>query len=111
MKVVLVICLLTFMSCQNDITDIAKCLYESPKVKELISDVMIAIVTKDFSKLLEKIKDSLPELIQVVVKCVAEQGNGEVNLSMKHQECTDCKKNHNCGKNEDCIYKYCNNVC
>ena len=55
MKVVLVLCLLAFMSCQKDIKDIAKCLYESPKVKEIISDVMVAIATKDFSKLWSKI--------------------------------------------------------
>ena len=62
MKAILVFCLLAFISCQKDIIDIAKCLYESPKVKELIADVMVAIATKDFSKLWEKIKDSLPEL-------------------------------------------------
>ena len=47
MRVVLVLCLLAFMSCQKDIMDIAKCLYESPKVKEIIADVMVAIATKD----------------------------------------------------------------
>ena len=87
MKVVLVLCLLAFMSCQKDIMDIAKCLYESPKVKELIGDVMVAIVTKDFSKLLPKIMDSLPELIQAVIKCVTE---GEVNLQIASAECTKC---------------------
>ena len=61
MKVVLVLCLLAFMSCQKDIIEIGKCIYESPKVKELISDVMVAIVTKDFSKLWPKIQSSLPE--------------------------------------------------
>ena len=55
MKAILVFCLLAFISCQKDIIDIAKCLYESPKVKELIADVMVAIATKDFSKLWEKI--------------------------------------------------------
>ena len=77
MKVVLVLCLLAFMSCKKDMMDIAKCLYESPKVKELISDVMVAIATKDFSKLWPKIKESLPELIQVVIKYATEN---EVNL-------------------------------
>ena len=77
MKVVLVLCLLAFMSCQKDIMDIAKCLYESPKVKEIISDVMVAITTKDFSKLWPKIKEALPELIPVVIKCITEN---EVNL-------------------------------
>ena len=77
MKVVLVLCLLAFMSCQRDIMDIAKCLYESPKVKEIIADVMVAISTKDFSKLWPKIKEALPELIPVVIKCVTEN---EVNL-------------------------------
>ena len=77
MKVVLVLCLLAFMSCQKDIMDIAKCLYESPKVKEIIADVMVAIATKDFSKLWPKIKEALPELIPVVIKCITEN---EANL-------------------------------
>ena len=89
MRVVLVLCLLAFMSCQKDIMDIAKCLYENPKVQELIGDVMVAIVTKDFSKLLEEVKESLPELIQAAVKCVTE----EVNLQMKiKSQCTLCKE-------------------
>ena len=56
MKVVLVLFLLAFISCQKDITDIVKCLYESPKVKELITDALIAIATQDFSKLGRKLK-------------------------------------------------------
>ena len=79
MKVVLVLCLLAFMSCQKDIMDIAKCLYESPKVKEIIADVMVAIATKDFSKLWPKIQEALPELIAVVIKCVTEN---DVNLQI-----------------------------
>ena len=82
MRVVLVLCLLAFMSCQRDIIDISKCLYESPKVQELIGDAIVAIVTKDFSKLLQKILDSLPELIQTVIKCVTSEKEvqEEVNL-------------------------------
>ena len=79
MKVVLVLCLLAFMSCQKDIMDIAKCLYESPKVKEIIADVMVAIATKDFSKLWPKIQEALPELIPGVIKCVTEN---DVNLQI-----------------------------
>ena len=67
------------MSCQKDIMDIAKCLYESPKVKEIIADVMVAIATKDFSKLWPKIQEALPELIPVVIKCVTEN---DVNLQI-----------------------------
>ena len=80
MKVVLVLCLLAFISCQKDITDIVKCLYESPKVKELITDALIAIATQDFSKILSKIKEALPELIQIVIKCVIADEKSEVNL-------------------------------
>ena len=80
MKVVLFLCLLTFMSCQKDRTDIFKCLYKNPKVKELMEDAMIAIATKDFSKLWSKIKEALPELIQIVIKCVIADEKSEVNL-------------------------------
>ena len=82
MKLVLVLCLLAFMSCQRDIMDIARCLYENTKVKEIIADVMVAIATKDFSKLWPKIKEALPELIPVVIKCVTEN---EVNLEKVKQ--------------------------
>ena len=72
MKAVLVFCLLAFISSQKDIIDIGKCIYKAPKVKELIADAMIAIATKDFSKLLPKIKEALPELIQIVIGCITE---------------------------------------
>ena len=73
MKAVLVFCLLAFISSQKDIIDIGKCIYKAPKVKELIADAMVAIVTKDFSKLLPKIKEALPELIQIVIGCITEE--------------------------------------
>ena len=112
MKVVLVLCLLAFMSCQKDIMDIAKCLYESPKVKEIIADVMVAIATKDFSKLWPKIKDALPELIPTVIKCITEN---EVNLEARRSPasaCTRCKNNlpDDC-KTESCIEAFCGEVC
>ena len=72
MKAVLVLCLLAFISSQKDIADIGKCIYKAPKVKELIADAMIAIATKDFSKLWPKIKEALPELIKIVIGCVTE---------------------------------------
>ena len=72
MKAVLLLCLLAFISSQKDIIDIGKCIYKAPKVKELIADAMIAIATKDFSKLLPKIKEALPELIQIVIGCITE---------------------------------------
>ena len=70
MKAALLLCLLAFISCEKDIIDIGKCIYKAPLVKELINDVMIAIVTKDYSKLLPKIKENLPELIQIVLGCI-----------------------------------------
>ena len=72
MKLNLIICLLVFISCKKDIMTIIKCLYESPKIKELITDAITAIVTKDFTKLWENIKKSLPDLIQAVIKCITE---------------------------------------
>ena len=47
MKAVLLLCLLAFMSCEKDIIDIGKCIYKAPKVQELISDVIVAIVTQE----------------------------------------------------------------
>ena len=113
MKAVLVLCLLAFMSCQKDIMDIAKCLYESPKVKEIIADVMVAIATKDFSKLWPKIQEALPELIPVVIKCVIED---EVNLekvnqpfitNLKNEEPVDDKIN----EDPEVTYKRCVTDC
>ena len=69
MKAGLFLCLLAFMACEKDIIDIGKCIYKAPKVQELINDAMVAIVTKDYSKLLQKIKESLPELIRIILGC------------------------------------------
>ena len=122
MKVVLVLCLLAFMSCQKDITEIGKCIYESPKVKELISDVMVAIVTKDFSKLWPKIQSSLPELIQVVIKCVTEENEDVVNLQNYFKICSktvidkccqNCINQHadESQENTENCYKVCAESC
>ena len=60
------------MTCEKDIIDIGKCIYKAPLVKELINDVIVAIVTKDYSKLLPKIKEALPELIKIVLGCITD---------------------------------------
>ena len=73
MKAILVLCLLAFISCEKDIIDIGKCIYKAPKVKELIADAIVAIATKDFSKLWPKIKEALPDLIQIVIGCIIEE--------------------------------------
>ena len=73
MKAILLLCLLAFMTCEKDIIDIGKCIYKAPKVQELINDVIVAIATKDYSKLLPKLKEALPELIKIVIGWVTEE--------------------------------------
>ena len=72
MKAVLLLCLLAFISCEKDIFDIGKCIYKAPKVQELINDVIVAIATQDYSKLLPKVKEALPDLIKVVLGCLTD---------------------------------------
>ena len=91
MKAALVICLLAFISCQKDIIDIGKCIYKAPKVKELIADAMIAIATKDFSKLWPKIKEALPDLIQIVIGCVTKEKVAEEEPVLE-KSASECKK-------------------
>ena len=73
MKAILLLCLLAFMTCEKDIIDIGKCIYKAKKVQELINDVIVAIATKDYCKLLPKLKEALPELIKIVIGCVTEE--------------------------------------
>ena len=92
MKAVLLLCLLAFISCEKDIMDIGKCIYKAPKVKELINDVIIAFATKDFSKLLPKIKEALPDLINIVIGCITEEKNVvEEESELKEAITTDDK--------------------
>ena len=72
MKAALLLCLLAFISCEKDIIDIGKCIYKAPKVQELINDVIVAIATQDYSKLLPKVKEALPDLIKVVLGCLTD---------------------------------------
>ena len=69
MKAVLFVCLLAFMAC--DILDILKCVYETPIVQEIISLAIKCIVSQDWTALVDKIKESIPELIQAIIGCVA----------------------------------------
>ena len=70
MKSILFLTLLVFIACDKDIIDIGKCIYKAPKVQELINDVIIAIATQDYSKLLPKIKEAIPDLIRIVLGCL-----------------------------------------
>ncbi len=70
MKAVLFVCLLAFIACANDIIDIGVCIYQAPIVQELISDVVVAIATQDYSQLLARLQEALPQLVQVVLGCL-----------------------------------------
>ena len=91
------------MSCEKDIIDIGKCIYKAPLVKELINDVIVAIATKDYSKLLPKIKESLPELIQIVLGCITDTKSIEdekleiIPMNWEEAEFMRCK-NMRCSK-------------
>ena len=69
MKAVLFVCLLAFMAC--DVVDILKCVYETPIVQEIISLAIKCIISQDWTALVDKIKESIPELIQAIIGCVA----------------------------------------
>ena len=69
MKAVLFVCLLAFMAC--DVIDILKCVYETPIVQEIISLAIKCIISQDWTALVDKIKESIPELIQAIIGCVA----------------------------------------
>ena len=69
MKAVLFVCLLAFMAC--DVIDILKCVYETPIVQEIISLAIKCIISQDWTPLVDKIKESIPELIQAIIGCVA----------------------------------------
>ena len=108
MKAVLLLCLLAFISSQKDIIDIGKCIYKAPKVKELIADAMIAIATKDFSKLWPKIKEALPELIKIVIGCVTEEKAVEEEPILEKSPGECAKK---CAGKSGTDYVVCWNVC
>ena len=91
MKAVLFLSLLAFMTCEKDIIDIGKCIYKAPKVQELINDVIVAIATKDYSKLLPKIKESLPELIKIVLSCITDNKTIEEQPKLEKNP-TSCQK-------------------
>ena len=118
MKAVLLLCLLAFMTCEKDIIDIGKCIYQAPIVKELINDVIIAIATKDYSKLLPKIKEALPELIKIVIGCVTEEKAAEDEAKLELPEwllnkCIpgNCPQPCNCEDQKGTNYIICKRNC
>ena len=115
MKAVLFLCLLAFMTCEKDIIDIGKCLYKDPKVKEIIADVMVAIATKDFDKLLNQIKEALPDLIKALAGCVLDtkvvEDTPKLNACSRHDYFIcgqNCRKLYPSNPN---LEKNCYNLC
>ena len=115
MKAVLFLCLLAFMTCEKDIIDIGKCLYKDPKVKEIIADVMIAIATKDFDKLLTQIKEALPDLIKALTGCILEtkvvEDTPKLNYCSKHDYFMCGQKCNQIYPNDKNLYQTCYNMC
>ena len=115
MKAVLFLCLLAFMTCEKDIIDIGKCLYKDPKVKEIIADVMIAIATKDFDKLLTQIKEALPDLIKALTGCILEtkvvEDTPKLNYCSKHDDFMCGQKCNQIHPNDKNLYQTCYNMC
>ena len=90
MKAVLFLCLLAFMTCEKDIIDIGECIYKAPVEKEIINEIIKAFITKDFSNLLPKVGNSLPDLIQVVIGCVNEKTAIEDEPKAETMLCIAC---------------------
>ena len=115
MKAVLFLCLLAFMTCEKDIIDIGKCLYKDPKVKEIIADVMVAIATKDFDKLLTQIKEALPDLIKALAGCVLDtkvvEDTPKLNYCSKHDYFMCGQKCNQIHPNDKNLYQTCYNMC
>ena len=115
MKAVLFLCLLAFMTCEKDIIDIGKCLYKDPKVKEIIADVMVAIATKDFDKLLTQIKEALPDLIKALAGCVLEtkviEDTPKLNYCSTHDFMMCGQKCYLYYPNDKSLYQNCYNMC
>ena len=80
------------MTCEKDIIDIGKCIYKAPIAKEIINEAIKAIINKDFSKLLPKVIESSPDLIQVVVGCLNEKTAIEDEPKAESVHCTRCHK-------------------
>ena len=68
MKAVLFVCLLAFMAC--DIIEILKCVAQTPIVQELISLAIKCLISADWTPFVDKLKESIADLIRAVIACV-----------------------------------------
>ena len=80
MKIILLLCLLTLFSCKIDLIETAKCLISQPKIKELGLQIFNHIKSKDFSKILQTLMNSLPDLYNNLTKCLSEPDDENVIL-------------------------------
>ena len=72
MKTILLLCLLALFSCKLDIFGIAKCFVSQPKTQKLGLDILNIAFTKDYSKILPTVLNSLPELYNALMECINE---------------------------------------
>ena len=109
-KILVVLLLLAFVSCEKDFKDIAKCIYTNPKVISIALEVMEAIKTKDFSKLIPRIKD-IPDLIEIIMNCIKDDEVTLKSTKAALYACTlKCQACQNPNIRRQCInncYKNC----
>ena len=113
----LLVLLITFISCEKDIKEIGKCIYSNPKVQEIAGDIMKAIITKDFSKLLPKLKEFFPDALDIILNCLKEEiktDDMKVNFYGGQDACIwNCKVYHSNSHKEqnDCCNQKCGKAC
>ena len=111
-KVFLLFLILAFVSCEKSIEEIGMCIYKNPKVQKIAGDIMVAIMKKDFSELLPKLKEFLPDAIDIILGCLKDEENEEplMQAIAKADNCVwSCKKYSKNPKN--CCKTKCTKSC
>ena len=81
MKVVLFLCLISLFACKIDILETVQCLISKPKVKELGLKLFSYVYTKEYSKILPSLVNSLPDLYNAFIECLTKKDDEDIVLT------------------------------
>ena len=106
MKAILVLCLISLITCKIDVLESIKCFVGRPKVQELGLKIFSYVYTKNYSEILPAVINAVPDLYKAVKECLIEDALLKCRNQFGYYNCLEINPPRK-GRTEYCIQVYC----
>ena len=106
MKAILVLCLISLITCKIDVLESIKCFVARPKVQELGLKIFSYVYTKNYSEILPAVINAVPDLYKAVQECLIEDAHLKCRNEDGYYLCLKINPPGK-GRTEHCLKEFC----